>query len=304
MSRATMTRSEANALVREAFGGGVRPGWQRTRCPLCATRIGSKDWRGGLGLNGSDGKWHCFRCGAFGGLPELRDEDADARTADDALVPAEPVEVAENWYSLAGDEASASVLFDPAWDFLAQRGVWYELVEQAHIGVCLRGNCAGRVVIPVLNELGDVRQEAWLGWVGRSWQRRGHPMPYRYPKGMKRRGLLWNSAALDVETDVPLLVGEGVFDVLKFWPDGVALFGKPDDLQLDRLVEAPRPVVVCLDGDAHTAGWMMALKLRHLGHPRVGALRLPPGTDPDEIDPFVLRDAAVESLDHFDPVPL
>jgi hypothetical protein len=265
-------------------------------------RVGTQDRRGGMGLHGGTGFWHCFRCGAAGRLPEY-DGQGEGRNRE-IEEPDEPVvmERAEHWYPLTGPDGEAHVL-RPAWEFLTGRGVGPELVEAAYIGACARGELRERVVIPVLDADETRGQDAWLGWVARAWQRKGHPMPYRYPKGMQRQGLLWNVRALIDPSDEPLIVGEGVFDVIHYWPDGVALFGKPDELQLGALADTARPVAVCLDGDAWEQAWMMALKLQMMGQ-HAGAVRLPPGTDPDEVPREALREAAAACIDRLDPVRL
>jgi DNA primase len=85
--------------------------------------------------------------------------------------------------------------------------------------------------------------------------------------------------------------------------DASAVLGMPSSEQQLMLLEAKRPVVFALDGDAWLAGWGLAQQLRMLslcqgGSGRFSALRLPGGTDPDEIDPDRLFEAAREAAKH------
>ncbi len=107
-------------------------------------------------------------------------------------------------------------------------------------------------------------------------------VPYLYPKRMRRPELLYNEPALYVETDVPVLVCEGVFDAAVAFPDSVACLGKPLQAHVEKLRRARRPVVVCLDGDAWEEGWALAQTLKLHGV-CAGNLRLPPKTDPEEL---------------------
>jgi DNA primase len=172
---------------------------------------------------------------------------------------------------------------------MRSRGLGEDIWEKAQIGVCLEGQQAGRIVVPVLAPDG-----LWVGWVARIWTKKGH-LPYVYPRGMQRGSVLYNQAALLVKTEKPVLVVEGVFDSLAYWPDSVAVLGKPSGPQVDALVASKRPVAVVLDGDAHDEGTALAGILQIEGQ-RAGDVWLPPGKDPDEIDKDVLWEAAYRCL--------
>jgi DNA primase len=73
-----------------------------------------------------------------------------------------------------------------------------------------------------------------------------------------------------------------VFDAIALWPDGVAVLGKPSPMQREAMIQARRPVVVCLDGDAWREAYALATLLRVEGQ-RAGFVRLGPGVDPDEV---------------------
>lgn len=265
-------------------------GWGRCTCPLCAHRVGTADRHYSMGVNRNTGRYHCFRCQGWGYLrgaasalaPERID---DSPEAEDAPYLGPP----EDWTPLwEGDGATAAVL-RPARDYLARRGVTAQTLAEARIGACLRGRQAGRVVVPVL----AVDGETWLGWQARVWAAKLSPKTIKYvtATGMDRYSTLFNEAALAVDTDVPALVVEGQYDALPYWPDVVALLGKPSEGQVEKLLGARRPLVVALDGDAWLEGEMLAMRLAFDGA-AASWVKLPPGQDPGSVRPAWLWRAA------------
>jgi hypothetical protein len=109
---------------------------------------------------------------------------------------------------------------------------------------------------------------------------------------MQRAKFLYNQAALYVETDAPVLIVEGVFDALPYWPHAVACLGKPGEVHRWLMTEAKRPIAVVLDGDAWEEGWGLSEWLRTEVNVPVGFVRLPPCTDPGSVDPAWLREEA------------
>ena len=98
-----------------------------------------------------------------------------------------------------------------------------------------------------------------------------------------------------VETDEPVMVVEGCFDALPYWPDAAALLGKPGEAQVRSLLEAKRPVVVVLDGDSWEEGMMLSMDLELQGQ-RSGYVRLPPKQDPNSVDHNWLRTEVMKCL--------
>jgi DNA primase len=155
------------------------------------------------------------------------------------------------------------------------------------------------VIIPLRAPDGQL-----LGFIGRSWQKK-HPLPYLYSTGLQRGLLLFGGEHLHRETEEPLVIVEGSMDAMFLMDrgDAAGALGMPSSEQQLMLLEARRPVVFALDGDAWLAGWGLAQQLRMLslcqgGSGRFSALRLPGGTDPDEIDPDRLFEAAREAAKH------
>lgn len=263
-------------------------GWWVAPCPFCQWKLGTPGRGKKLGIRDDSGLYHCFRCHTVGKL-----RTADARTLVSLAKKADRTEATrapEGFYELAGDD---SMCLEEAHAYLRKRGVSPEVAAQARIGACIKGKYAGRVVVPVL----DAQASGWLGFVARTWGPKDQcDVPYLYPAGMDRANTMYGAQALDVVTEVPLVVVEGVFDTFPFWPDGVALFGSVSEPQIEALSIAQRPVAVVLDGDAWREGWALAMRLRLEGQ-RAGAIVLPPRTDPDEVPASAIRAAAWECIE-------
>lgn len=261
-------------------------GWLRANCPFCVTRLGKADRKASFGARASTGWWHCFRCGARG-------------KADLKVMPAAPeadgkpreLEMPSSFLPLWEEPGASAFVTEDARRYLAGRGIGPAVWARARIGAAVEGRHAGRVVVPMFS----TDRSRWVGWVGRAWRKKAE-MPYLYPRGMERAGLLYNHEALLREAEDPAAVVEGVFDTFPLFPDAVAVLGKPSGAQFEALVEARRPIAVVLDGDAWMEGWSLAMQLRLRGQ-RAGAVKLPPRTDPDEVDALWLREEMRRCLD-------
>ena len=298
-------RSEEAQDVARALVGRTpeHGGWTRTNCPLCLNHGEVReDTKMSLSVS-QRGYYQCWRCGAKGWLA---DDDRALLPQDEAQDSVEVVfPPPQGFASLA--ELCGSVFAQAVFDYLRSRRLDVDLMEHVGMGACLTGWLAGRVVVPVLGPNG---RSNWRGWVARDWTNTAERR-YLYPRGMKRGELLFNEAALHVETSEPLLVVEGIFDALPYWPDACACLGKPTDDQIELLVEARRPVVFALDGDAWVDAWCAAGKLNirttswvenHQLFDRkieagqitkpIGWVKLPPLEDPGSVDSAWLRRCA------------
>ncbi len=277
-------------LIASAISGRnpSKRGWIRANCPMCPYRINKTDRKRSFGFHVKSHRFECYRCGANGRLKNAPD-DWDELELDEEAARAPIIAPPAHFYELASESGQRSMCLEPARQYVAGRGLGPQLIAESRIGACPAGNMAGRVVVPVLSPDG-----AWLWYVGRAWVKQCEK-PYLYPSG-GRSGVMFNHAALHLETDVPVLIVEGCFDALAYWPDAVAVLGKPTEENLEALIDARRPVAVVLDGDAHEEGWALMMKLRLAGQ-RAGTIKLGPRVDPDEVPRDVLRDAARRSID-------
>lgn len=280
-------KADEYAYVVQAFAGLSGSGWLRQPCPCCEEMDGHRDDKRSLGYNTETGGYNCFRCKMKGRLPDswrrkLEVEEQVAAASPAELLPPEP---ADGYMPVFDGEGLEARCFDAARAYIIERrGIDFNVARAMLIGAALEGKLAGRVIVPVPYygwHPGAPWRVPWQGWVARDYTGFS-PLPYLYPKRMQRPELLYNEPALYVETDLPVLVCEGVFDAAVSFPDSVACLGKPLQAHVAKLRRARRPVVVCLDGDAWEEGWSLAMTLRHYGV-CAGNLRLPPKTDPEEL---------------------
>jgi hypothetical protein len=285
-----MSREE-RVLAALNDGGKLRGSWWKANCPFCLDRVGKEDRDRCLSVHSESGGFHCFRCRARGRvtLPE------------DLVIERRPVSTQRNelkiepppfFTLLASGSGKDAVSLKPARDYLRSRGLPEDVWEAANIGACAAGPYAGRVVIPVLAEDG----KTWFGFSSRLWTAKcDKRLKYRNAVGEWKSHVVYNPNALTEETDEPCYVVEGCFDALAHWPHAVAVLGDASDAQVEIMSKARRPLVVVLDGDAWVKGWSLAMKLRLEGV-TAGAVQLPPGKDPDEVDPSWLWEEARASL--------
>jgi hypothetical protein len=286
-----MRRRDERVFEAVARSRVSRSGWLRGNCPWCELRLGKADRKQCLGLHVITGKWHCFRCGTGGLVQELPDDFSPFREkVADPDAPRPVLGPPDGFYELFSGDGAGAVSLEPARRYVTRdRGITPALAREVGIGGCASGYYAGRVIVPVLGVDGD-----WRWWVGRAWTKKAEK-PYTYPSG-DREGVLFNPGALAVESDKPVLVVEGVFDAIAYWPDAVAVLGKPTEAHVEAFAAARRPVAIVLDGDAHDEGWALAMRLRFEGQ-RAGAVKLGPRIDPDEVDRDELRAEALRCLD-------
>jgi hypothetical protein len=209
--------------------------------------------------------------GADEGLPPAAPPPADA-----ALPPAPPV----------GDVVPLRELDPghPAVAYLAGRG--YDVGELGAVwgvGYCTGSvyrRMEGRVYIPIF------QGGAVVGWQGR-WpaeadgpSAEGGPRYYTMP-GLRKGQLLYNADVARRESLV--VISEGVTDVWRVGPAGVALLGKVASAAQLRLLAAGwpgKPAVVLLDADAAAEAQRLAERLRPLFPSGLVRARLPEGLDP------------------------
>jgi len=279
---------DQDALAYAALQGGLKSThkYVRATCPFCPYLVGKEDRRMSLAFNMKTQWYRCWRCSTKGRVEKVPDYLLRLEVVEQVSV--ETFDPPEEFVQFDGEENP--LLYGVPLAYLRSRGISDRIVHEAKIGACLRGFLAYRVVIPILARNGHT----WLGYSARDWTNRS-PLRYRYPKGMQRGKILFNSAALDADSQEPIIAVEGVFDALPYWPHAVAFLGKPSHEQVDLLYETARPIVVVLDGDAHREAWALATKLKLAGL-RAAMVRLPPKSDPNDVDRRWLVNQAREAI--------
>jgi hypothetical protein len=297
MSRNADWREEralvAGAVARHS--GRIGTGRLRLACPVCEVQRGVRDTSLALSVEPPTGLYYCWRCHAGGKLTEALIAAADLTAPELAAQGDDLVDPPEGYMPLGLEPWASSESLADARAYAAYRKLSPALIAELGVGAVLSGKLAGRMILPILAPGQHVSDARWSGWVGRDWTGLNE-RKHTYPSGMNRSTLVFNEAAIDVETDVPMLCVEAVLDATPHWPHAMAFLGKPSPGQLAKLGRAKRPVVSVLDGDAHEESWALAMRLRFDGH-RAGYVKLPPKRDPHLTDPTWLMDAAVASLD-------
>ena len=290
----SLPRSQVIEMAQQA-AQTARPrasGWWRAPCPFCALEgKGLRDTT--FSIQMETGHFHCFRCSTAGALEPDDDliERAEVAKTDLEKLAEEARRPPPGFLELGRGDGLTAWCTTAARKYLAKRGVAPEVIRRAHIGCVLSGRYEDRIVVPVL-----VGGE-WRGWIARDFTGKADKK-YMNARGPWRGDLIYNAAGLAVATDEPFLLMEGTFDTFPYaLNEAGAFLGKPTPSQMALIaMEARRPVVLVLDGDAWEEGWALARMLR-LDGIRAGSVKLPPGLDPDQVDVNWVRNQAHLSLE-------
>ena len=172
--------------------------------------------------------------------------------------------------------------------YLVQRGI--DLATAAEFGVGLYGGpglMSGRLVIPIRNLHGQL-----VAYAGRALD--GRSPKYKLPAGFRKALELFNlQRAVDTGSKSVIVV-EGYFDCMRVHQAGfpwvVALMGSslsaPQESAL--LCHFDR-VVLMLDGDVTGRAASAAITARLSGRRSVQVVRVPDGSQPDELSSSVVR---------------
>lgn len=277
--------------VRQAIALAKRSshGWFRGPCPFCILRKGTPDKRTSFCYFPDTGRWRCLRCGAWGRYTGGRDHAPELPTAQPDLTGEEEWQRLPRGFSLLDDKTAAeSVSLNRPRAYLRSRGIDERTSRAARIGTCYTRDprWRWRIIIPIYAPTND----RLSGYYGRAYDKDVEPQ-HRYATGMPRGSILYNQAAVYVETGVPLLLVEACLDALSYWPNASAFLGKPTDDQTKILLQARRPLAVCFDGDSWEEGEAYAMLLQLEGA-RAGSVRLPACEDPNSVPPQWLNEQA------------
>jgi len=249
--------------------------------------VGRHDKTASFGIDQKSGYGHCFRCKVRVTLQEYASE-ADSINVSTAPPERADISLPPDYTPLWREPGTSASVLASARQYLADRGIGAATIQDAFIGACTKGRCAGRVVVPALGRDG----RTLVGWSARLTYKSEKYPKYLTATGMDRQSTLFNMPAIRITTDVPLMLVEGIFDALPYWPNAVAFLGKPSPGQLQALVTSRRPLVCVLDGDSWLECEMLHYRLRmdledcSEGYDPVSVtwLHLPPCTDPGNID--------------------
>jgi hypothetical protein len=266
---------------------------------VCEGERGKRDGKLALSINLTTTAYHCHRCKLSGYLDREAAElagKARAVLAGEQVLESDINESLNHWFTATTSVRRRSLVND------SLRGLFPDIEqiessrhlslshpevvafvgEKLHAIAFLICGPEETTIPAVAGLIRDRHQHTTgklKGWVLRSFQNRGPK--YQNCPLMLRAACFFNEQAVYKPTSEPLVVVEGCFDALSRFPNGVAVLGSLSQWQRERLLLAPRPVLIVPDGDAWEAGRMDAMELAHYGQ-TAGFLRLPAGKDPDE----------------------
>jgi DNA primase len=145
--------------------------------------------------------------------------------------------------------------------YLAARGISPETIERFGVGYFPgKGSMAGRVVIPIHNERGEL-----LAYAGRAID--DAEPKYKFPAGFHKGLVLYNlNRVLKKNSSGTVVIVEGFFDCMKVSQAGhacVALMGSSLSKRQEWLIRLFERVILMLDGDdeGHKATADISLRL-------------------------------------------
>lgn len=251
--------------------------------------------------------FHCFACGAGGGVLEfvaamegcslheaalrLQSRAGCRRSTAD---PACNGRGAERETELVTKKREGnqplgfSLAVNSAHPYLAARGIAPPTAHYFGAGYFAgRGLMRGRMAIPIHDEPGRL-----VAYCGRALE--GGLPRYRFPAGFQKSRVLFNYHRAQATGSPRVIVVEGFFDCMRVhqagYPYVLALMGAAlYPVQKDLLARRFSEIVLLLDGDAagRAATARIAQELRRVCD--VTALLLEPGVQPDQMSPHQIR---------------
>ena len=179
---------------------------------------------------------------------------------------------------------------DPTHPYFENRGITEETAR--HFGAGFfpgRGSMAGRVVIPISNERGEL-----VAYAGRSID--ASEPKYKFPAGFRKSEVLWNLDRVRglIPTSELVIVVEGFFDCMKIHQAGaprvVALMGSSlSEAQEKLLLEFPR-VLLFLDGDEAGREATTIIAGRLMPQTFLRVVQVADGVQPDQLSSEEIRE--------------
>jgi len=231
-------------------------------CPVCSYEIKELDHldgKGNLEVNYLQGVYKCWSCAethdTHGSLHKLVKKYGTHRQLKkfELLMPETEFEIEKKVYKkvrlpkeyISFKNASAGIKlihhYKRAYNYLKERHVTDEMIEQFNIGFCYEGKYANRIIIPSYDAEGQLNY-----FVARSYETRPY-RKYDNPEAEKQT-IIFNEHLID--WNEPIYIVEGPFDSI-FLPNAIPMLGKKmSDLLFNMLYEKAKKVIIVLDPDA------------------------------------------------------
>ena len=174
--------------------------------------------------------------------------------------------------------------------YLPARGILEETAQVFGVGYFPgKGSMAGRVVIPIHNESGEL-----VAYAGRALDE--EKPKYKLPAGFRKSLVLYNlHRALEAREGGVAIVVEGFFDAMQVhqagFPRVVSLMGATLSGHQERLLVGHFDrVVLMLDGDGTGREAASVISSQLIDQVFVQIVRVPDGTQPDELSSDAIRE--------------
>jgi DNA primase len=253
-----------------------------------------KDVHPSFVVNLQKGLYFCFSCGSKGRLINFGIENNTVTFEDFRSIIIEDKNIFIKQIPLPKDYIKIST--HPKYygrdaekfiDYLVNRSIGLDIIEQYNIGYCLNGYYKNRIIIPLDN--GFVARSLHSDIKGKLLYGKDY-RKYLYPLGFRKSECLFN---LDNSANVIVLV-EGVMDALKlvsmemdkFIGNPVAILGSElSDYQYDLLCTTKtKNIILCFDGDEAGRKCTELATEKLSGSFYVNRITLPEGKDPGDME--------------------
>jgi DNA primase len=218
----------------------VRSGWKsndssekRICCPFCVEKRGTEDTKFHLGINITNGKFHCYRCESGGFITKLirfwdkvsfsdavkviedvQEKEISIDRLDLGITKPKKVEV-EKLSRVKPPEYFES-LKDVGHPYLENRRIGIDMVNSYALGVCKIGAYKNRIVIPDFDNAGEL-----IYWTARAMGDE-NPKYLHLPNSYSGKTIFnfWRAKKHDM-----IVLTEGPFDAMRVGFNGVATYG-------------------------------------------------------------------------------
>ena len=228
-------------------------------CPVCSDIKGCPDGdgKGNLEINYHHHVYKCWACsetyGTHGTINKLIRKYGNKNhikqyklviPEDKKVVPKDVEHIIEGlpkeFNSLTVKRSTSD--YHKAIEYLKKRNINEDKIKEYNIGYSYSGEYKGRVIVPSIDENGDINY-----YLGRSYDKYSK-LKYKNPE-VSKMDIIFNEGKINWDSNIYIV--EGVFDHIPI-PNSIPMLGKVmNDLLFKRLVEeAECKVIIVLDNDA------------------------------------------------------
>lgn len=252
-----MKNSKRRKILDSIFGSPTISGSERIyKCPACSKHK--------LSVNVEKGVAKCWTCSIRGKTDYIVSRFGDQKQKEEWLSLGPPLQtkISSIDQILGNEEEDVSEICLPeeyktlsspslpysakeALQYLYDRGITQQDIRLYRIGYCAFGSYSKRIIVPSFNDKGELDY-----FIGRSYVN-GDQWRYKNPKAPK--DFAFNE--LYINWKKPLLIVEGVFDLIKADVNAVPVLGsslQKDSYLFKKIIENDTKVILAFDEDAQS----------------------------------------------------